>query len=103
MAGIDTQTALLQALIEGPSFGLALIDKVSERTRGKLVLHQGNVYPALREMERDGLLRSYEGDPTPERGGRPRRYYELTAKGRRAADSDRDVAAGLFGLLPEGA
>ena len=39
----------------------------------------------------------------PERGGRPRRYYRLNAKGARAATEQREIVGGLFGLLPEAA
>ena len=96
---VNAKAALLQALIRGEGYGLDLIDRVKERTKGKVKLHQGNVYPALRDLEREGLLKSYESDPLPERGGRPRRYYKLTAAGQRAATQDRDAVAGLFGLL----
>jgi PadR family transcriptional regulator, regulatory protein PadR len=63
----------------------------------------GNTYPALRELETEGLVKSWEADPTPERGGRPRRYYKLTAAGQRAATEQKQAIAGLFGLVPEGA
>jgi PadR family transcriptional regulator, regulatory protein PadR len=95
---ISAQSALLQALIEGKSYGLELIDRVKTKTKGGLVLHQGSVYPALRELENDGLVTSHEADPTPERGGRPRRYYELTAEGLRAAKEDKKVVEALFGV-----
>jgi DNA-binding PadR family transcriptional regulator len=39
------------------------------------------VQPELRRLERAGLLVSREGEPLPERGGRPRFYYRLTEKG----------------------
>jgi PadR family transcriptional regulator PadR len=93
---INTKAALLQALIQGEGYGLQLIERVKERTKGKLVLHQGTAYPALRELERDGLLKSREGDPLPERGGRPRVYYKLTASGQRAALEDSRIVMGLF-------
>src|SRR5688572_4281152 len=93
---LDTRTALLQALISGDSYGLELIDRVKAATKGQIVLQQGRVYPLLRELERQGLLRSYDGDPLQDRGGRPRRYYELTAEGRRVA---RQEAKALLGLL----
>lgn len=95
---ISTQAALLQALIRAPGYGLDLIDRVKTLTKGELELHQGAVYPALRAMEADGLLASYEADPTPERGGRPRRYYKLTAEGARAATRDHETVSSLFGL-----
>lgn len=93
---INAKTALLQALISDDGFGLELIDRVKDRTDGKIRLHQGSVYPALRALERDGLVESYEADPLPERGGRPRRYYRITAEGARAAREDRAAVIGLF-------
>jgi PadR family transcriptional regulator PadR len=95
MTNIDTKVALLQALIQGESYGLELIERVKDATRGQVKLLQGRVYPALRELEAEGLLESYDGEPLPERGGRPRRYYKLTAEGRRAAREDARAILGL--------
>jgi PadR family transcriptional regulator PadR len=93
---LDTRTAVLQALMSKEGYGLEIIDRVREMTKGKVVLMQGRVYPLLRDLEAEGLLRSYDGPPLAERGGRPRRYYELSAEGRRVA---RQEAAALVGLL----
>ena len=98
---ITAKAALLQALASGPGYGLDLIERVEKRTRGALILGQGSVYPALRDLEREGLLDSYEGPPTPERGGRPRRYYKLSAFGERVAAEQTIVVSQIFGLLPE--
>jgi PadR family transcriptional regulator, regulatory protein PadR len=99
---VSAKAALLQALLDGPSYGLELIARVQERTKGKIKLGDTSTYPALRSMEREGLLKSWEGEPLPERGGRPRRYYELTAEGRRAATGDKETVAGLFGIVVTG-
>lgn len=96
MTAVDTKLALLQALIRGESYGLELIERVRDATNGQISLMQGRVYPALRELEDEGLLESYDTEPVPERNGRPRRYYRLTAEGRRAA---RSQARAIFGLL----
>lgn len=93
---VNAKAALLQALISGPGYGLELIERVAKRTEGKIALHEGSVYPALRSLEREGLVRSYGGDPLPERGGRPRRYYELTAEGCRLAVQQQATALLLF-------
>jgi PadR family transcriptional regulator len=93
---VDTRTALLQALVEGDSYGLDLIQRVSRRTNGKVKIQQGRVYPVLRNLESEGLLESYDGDPMPERGGRPRRYYRLTAEGLRTA---KEEAQAVYALL----
>ncbi|HEX8821078.1 MAG TPA: PadR family transcriptional regulator [Archangium sp.] len=84
------------SLISGRGFGLEIIQRVRERTEGKILLNEGSVYPALKALERDGLLRSYDGEPMPERGGRPRRYYELTGEGRRVASEQRTALLNLL-------
>src|SRR5688572_13741932 len=96
MTAIDTKVALLSALVSGEGYGLQIIERVRELTNGQIRLVQGRVYPALRELENEGFLESYDGEPLPERGGRPRRYYRLTAEGRRAA---RTQATAISGLL----
>jgi PadR family transcriptional regulator PadR len=54
-------------------------------------------------MEAEGLIKSFETEPLPERGGRPRKYYELTAEGLRRAREEASVVSGLYGLsVPEG-
>lgn len=93
---IDPRTALLQSLTFGDGYGLELIKRLKERTAGKVVLGQGSTYPALRSLEREGLAESYEGEPLAERGGRPRVYYRLTEKGRRAAAECRKAILGLL-------
>ena len=63
----------------------------------------GAVYTTLARLEDKKLVSSYVGDPTPERGGRAKRFYRLEPLGRRAyaatvAEQDR-----LRGILPLGA
>jgi len=95
---VSARFAILQALISGDAYGLEIIDRVSEQSQGQIKLGQGSLYPALRQLERSGLVESYEGEPMPERGGRPRRYYQLTAEGARAASEQRAAVSGLVGM-----
>ena len=81
----DVKAALLRVLMSGKGYGLELMARVEDHTNGKVRIRLA-IYPALRELEDAGLLHSYEADPTPERGDRPRRYYELTDAGRNAAE-----------------
>jgi DNA-binding PadR family transcriptional regulator len=41
----------------------------------------GAIYTTLMRLERKGLVTSSEGEPTPQRRGRPKRYYRVTAEG----------------------
>jgi DNA-binding PadR family transcriptional regulator len=64
----------------------------------------GAVFTTLERLETRGLVASRYGEPTPERGGRRKRYYRLRAEGRRALahalEVERRVADGLEDHLP---
>jgi DNA-binding PadR family transcriptional regulator len=95
---LSARAALLQVL-DYPAHGLELIRRVRERTGGAVSLKQGSVYPALRQLERERLVRSWTGR-SAKGGGRPRRYYELTATGVKAALVVKHMVAGLLNATP---
>jgi len=51
------------------------------RVRAGRDVSPGTLYPTLDRLESKGLLTSRLGEPTPERGGRARRYFSLTPSG----------------------
>src|SRR6185369_2529823 len=57
---------------------------------------RGALYTALERLEAKGCLRSSMGEPLPERGGRARRYFTVTAAGMRALRESRRVLLGLW-------
>jgi PadR family transcriptional regulator, regulatory protein PadR len=57
---------------------------------------RGALYTALERLEVKGCLRSTLGDPLPERGGRARRYFTVTAAGLRGLRQSRRVLLGLW-------
>lgn len=93
---------ILAALIRGQAFGLEINDRIKTASNGRHELGQATLYPTLREMEAEGWVRSWEEQVPGIRGGRPRRYYELTAKGRAVAMEEHDAMVSLWGLpVPE--
>jgi len=60
------------------------------------VVSRGALYTALERLEQKGCLRSSLGDPLPERGGRARRYFTVTAAGLRGLRQSRRVLLGLW-------
>lgn len=71
--------ALILAVVSGgPLHGYAIIEELKRRSGGELALPEGTVYPALHRLEEAGLLASSWSD-----GGRRRRVYRLTRRGRR--------------------
>src|SRR5512143_2993868 len=95
VAPLTTRAALLQALFAGPGYGLELIERIAARTGGRVRLGQGSVYPALRDLEAAGLVRSWTTRQGAKGAGRPRVYYELTVAGVGAASAVRDAVAGF--------
>src|SRR4051794_13141014 len=68
----------LTALTDGPGHGYAIIGAIRARSGGEFELLEGSLYPALHRLERDGLVSSSWSQV----GGRRRRVYKLTRKGR---------------------
>jgi DNA-binding PadR family transcriptional regulator len=64
-------------------------------TAGRRVT-RGALYTALERLEVKGLLHSTMGEPLAERGGRARRYFTVTASGKRALRHSRQVLLGLW-------
>ena len=82
------------------AYGVPIRDEIEERT-GRLV-SPGAIYTALDRLETRGLVRSRLGDPTPERGGKRKRHYRLTARGAGAvADAHSRLAQMARGLEPK--
>jgi DNA-binding PadR family transcriptional regulator len=71
---------LLAILGAGPAHGYAIAQALKERSGGVFDLPEGTIYPALHRLERAGMLRSEWASA----GGRRRRVYQLTARGRRS-------------------
>ena len=70
---------VMHLMASGPSYGNQLMDRISELTEGVLSVNPNTMYPLLRQLESRGLI---EGRwEHPER--RSRRYYSLTAEGRK--------------------
>ena len=69
---------LLATLREGPLHGYGVVDKLRGTSEGAFDLAEGTVYPALHRLEAAGLLSS----KWTTAGGRRRRVYQLTKRGR---------------------
>lgn len=76
---------VLAVLGSGPAHGYGLIELLRKRSGGFFELPEGSIYPALHRLERAGLVES----GWSETGGRRRRVYALTARGRRAVGEQR--------------
>jgi DNA-binding PadR family transcriptional regulator len=75
------------------AYGAAILTEIEAQT-GRSV-SSGSLYVTLDRLEQKKLIRTWVGDPAPERGGRPRRYVRVTRSGLAAV---RDVREALLNL-----
>lgn len=74
---------LLAILRRGDNaYGVSIKEEISEMT-GREISY-GTLYSYLDQLTRKGLVKKTSGDPTPERGGRRKIYYSITAAGEKA-------------------
>ncbi len=79
-------TAVLKLLQRRPMYGYELVQALSERTDGVLAMGQSTLYPMLYNLEAKDLIQA-EWRQSDE-GGRDRKYYALTPKGRKRLAED---------------
>jgi PadR family transcriptional regulator PadR len=91
---------ILSLLGERAMYGYEILQEAERRSASQFQMKEGTLYPALHQMERAGLLRSAWRESE---SGRARKYYSLTAKGRRQAESKRrqweSISAALRTIL----
>lgn len=90
---------VLSELSSGNAYGYQILTALRRRSAGRVDLKAGTLYPILHKLERAGCVRSWwEGT-----GGRDRKWYALTDKGRAQLQRDArewlDYAACVRGML----
>jgi DNA-binding PadR family transcriptional regulator len=75
------------------------ISKIIEESTNREVL-VGSVYAALERLEAKGFVLSEVGEPTPERGGRAKRYFRITDNGLRQVRDTRGALVKLWKGIP---
>ncbi len=90
----DVRAAMLLLLEAEPQNGYQLIQEIERRTEGLWKPSPGSVYPALQQLEDEGLVRAVEAEG--------RRAYELTEEGRQYVDGNRDELGDPFAAVRGG-
>ena len=89
------QIVLLAALRLGEgAYGVPIRLEIEKRTGRSLTV--GALYRTLDRLEEKGYVTSWFGDPTPERGGRSKRYFEVRPLGVRTVKASRDALAAMW-------
>ena len=59
------------------------------------------VYAALDRLERNGMVSSSVGEPTPERGGRAKRFFQVTPQGIKSTKETQRALVALWSGVPQ--
>lgn len=90
---------LTVGVLFGNAYGVTIKKEIESRLKRNVSV--GALQTALKRLESKGFLKSRDGDATPERVGRPKRYYSLTAYGRKALEYARTTRNALWNDIPE--
>jgi PadR family transcriptional regulator, regulatory protein PadR len=96
----EFETSVLLAIVrlQGRGYGVSIADEIERRTRKSVSF--GAVYATLDRLQKKGLISSELGEPTPERGGKPKRFYRIEAPGERALLEAQKVTQWMWAGLP---
>ena len=98
LTGASITPAVLAILARCDSYGYDIIQKIRELSDGEIDWPAGSLYPVLHRMKTDGLVDSYWRQPE---GERRRRYYRITAEGRRALQAEKKQWLTVHNLLAQ--
>ena len=96
----ELEQAVMMAIIRhgANAYGVPIRRELGERLGREISF--GAVYTTLERLEAKGFISSRTGDPTPERGGRAKRFYRVEAPGHRALNEARSRVASIWGEMP---
>jgi len=97
----DFEIMILLAVlrIENDAYGVTIAREIEDKAGRTVQLPA--IYAALDRLEKQGLVRSWIGEATPQRGGRAKKHFALTAAGLGSVQDTRDALTALWSRLPQ--
>ena len=81
------------------AYGVSIKKEIESRLSRNVSV--GALQTALRRLEDKGYLRSRDGEATEERAGRPKKYFQITALGKRAMEHTKSTRDELWSAIPK--
>lgn len=89
---------LTVCILNNEAYSVAIKDEIESRLARTVSM--GALHTALKRLEEKGYLKSFAGESTEERAGRPRRYFEITALGKKAMRYSKQTRDELWNAIP---
>jgi DNA-binding PadR family transcriptional regulator len=90
---------LTVAVLHDDAYGVSIKKEIESRLSRNVSV--GALQTALKRLEDKGYLKSHDGEATQERAGRPKRYYQITAYGKKAMEYSRTTREQLWKAIPK--
>lgn len=81
------------------AYGVSIKKEIESRLSRKVSV--GALQSALKRLEDKEYLKSFEGEATVERAGRPKKYFQITALGKRAMEYSKSTRDELWSAIPK--
>lgn len=90
---------LMVAALHNEAYGVSILENLEENLEKKLNISA--VHVALKRMEDKGFVKSRFGGITEDRGGRRKKFYVITALGKRILDEQYALRTNLYAQIPK--
>ena len=100
LGGFESLLLLTVLRLGERAYGVTIRQELLDRTGKDVAV--GAIYTGLGRLERKGLVESWQGEATAERGGRAKRFYRVTAAGLQAFNDTQRAMRGLLDGLDLG-
>lgn len=80
------------------AYGVSIKKEIEVRLARNVSM--GALHTALKRLESKGYIKSFDGETTEDRAGRPRKYFQITALGKRAIEYSRSTRDTLWRAIP---
>ena len=90
---------LTVGVLNNMAYSVAIKDEIESRLSRSVSM--GALHTALKRLEDKGYLKSFAGEVTEERAGRPKRYFEITAMGKKAMQHAKATREQLWNAIPK--
>lgn len=90
---------LMVAALHDEAYGVSILENLEDKQEKKINI--SGVHVALKRLEDKGFVKSRFGGITEDRGGRRKKFYVITALGKRMLDSQYDLRTSLYKQIPK--
>jgi PadR family transcriptional regulator, regulatory protein PadR len=87
------------AILHKEAYGVSIKEEIESRLDRDVSM--GALHAALVRLEDKSYIKSFNGEITEDRAGRPRRYFQMTALGKKALEYSKNTREALWKAIPK--